>query len=317
MTNMSRLSRRSIGFACLAVVVAGPAGRSADEASNEPVLSRCLVSLIDQAKVPAREAGVLVELKVREGQVVGKEELIARIDDSQPRAERKKVQAELDQAKAKAESDVDKRYSVAAEGVAEMAFLKAKKSHEAVQGAVTEVERERLRLEWEKTKLQIEQADLEKKLSGLAANAKEVEVEATDIAIERRRITSPLDGEVVEVFPHLGEWMQPGDPLALVVRTDTLRVEGYVDASKWDPESVRDRPVTVTVSLAGDRKETFRGRIIFVNPRVESGGDYRVWAEVSNRREKDSETWILRPGQTATMQIHSNAEPLAARGGGR
>ena len=119
------------------------------------------------------------------------------------------------------------------------------------------------------------------------------------------------------MFPHLGEWMQPGDPLALVVRTDKLRVEGYVDASQWDPERVRDRPVTVTVSLARDRKETFRGRIIFVSPRVESGGDYRVWAEVANRRESDSETWILRPGQTATMQIHSKAEPLAARDGSR
>ena len=283
------------------------------ETDDEPVLKRCLVSLIDEAKVPAREAGVLVELKVREGQVVGKSELIARIDDSQPQAERKRAAAEAEQARAKSESDVDKRYSVAAEGVANMAYLKAKKSHEAVQGAVTEVERERLRLEWEKTKLQIEQADLETKLSKLAAHGKEVEVEATDIAIERRRITSPLEGEVVEVYPHLGEWMQPGDPLAHVVRTDKLRVEGYVDSARYDPEQIRDRPVTVTVRLASERDEVFKGRIIFVNPRVESGGDYRVWAEVSNRQESGSDTWILRPGQTATMQIHSKSSPLPRR----
>ena len=55
------------------------------------------------------------------------------------------------------------------------------------------------------------------------------------------------DGVVVEVFPHRGEWMQPGDPLARVVRADTLRVEGYVDSKRHDPEAVRDRPVTVEI----------------------------------------------------------------------
>jgi len=300
-------------IACLSIAIAWCVPAFAAESDDEPVLKRCLVSLIDEAKVPAREAGVLVELKVREGQFVGKDELIARIDDSQSQAEKRRASAEAEQARAKSESDVDKQYSVKAEQVAQKAYEKAEKSHQTVQGSVTDVERDRLRLEWEKTGLQIEQADLEKKLSKLAAHAKEVEVEAADIGIERRRITSPLEGEVVEVFPHLGEWLQPGDPLAHVVRTAKLRVEGYVDSARHDPEQVRDRPVTVTVRLANERDEVFKGRIIFVNPRVESGGDYRVWAEVSNRQETGSDTWILRPGQTATMQIHSKSSPLPRR----
>ena len=105
--------------------------------------------------------------------------------------------------------------------------------------------------------------------------------------------------------------MQPGDPLARVVRTDRLRVEGYVDSARWNPESVRDRPVTVMVSFADNRVESFEGRIVFTSPLVDSGGDYRVWAEVENRQVPQAGQWLLRAGQSATMTIHSSRPPLA------
>ena len=288
--------------ACGAVlIVAGTAA-----ADGEPVLERCLVSLEEEAKVPAREAGVLVQLTVREGATVSKGDVIAKIDDNQPQMEKRKAKAEHDQALAKAESDVDVRYAQKAQAVAQKASEKAEQSHKSVPGSVTDVERDRLRLEWEKSGLQIEQAALERRLNDLTAAAKGVEVEASENGIERRLIKAPLDGIVVQVFPHQGEWMQPGDPLARVVRTDKLRVEGFVDASKWGPDKVRNRPVTVAVTL-DDGPQEFVGRIIFVSPLVESG-DYRVFAEVENR-QADGE-WLLQAGQTVTRTIHSKQAPL-------
>lgn len=284
-----------------------PAAVAAPGSASEPVLEGCLVSLIDEVKVPAKEPGVIVELLVRQGAVVAKGDVLARIDDDQPQMEKRRAQAQHDQALAKAESDVDFRYSQKAQGVAEMAFRKAEQSHEKVTGAVTEVERERLKLEWEKAGLQIEQADLERKLASLEATSKEVEVEAAGNAIERRVIRSPLAGEVEEVIPHEGEWLQPGDPLARLIRTDRLYVEGYVDAARWNPADIRDRPVTVEAKLAGGKAETFRGRIFNVKPRMESG-NYRVVAEVDNR-QADGE-WLLRAGQFVTMTVHSTRAPL-------
>jgi macrolide-specific efflux system membrane fusion protein len=277
--------------------------------SSEPVLERCLVSLVEEAKVPAREPGVLVELTVREGATVRRGDVIAKIDDDQPQMEKRKAKAEHDQAIAKAESDVDVRYSITAEQVAEAEHKKALESHAKVPGSVTEVERARLMLNERKSELQIEQAELERRMATLAAASKGVELEAAENAIERRLIKSPLDGVVVQIFPHQGEWMQPGDPLARVVRADKLRVEGYVDSSRFGPEEVRDRPVTVEVKLADDRKETFAGRIVFTSPLVESGGDYRVFAEVENRQAPGSGQWLLRAGQTARMTIHSSQPP--------
>jgi multidrug efflux pump subunit AcrA (membrane-fusion protein) len=288
----------------IAACLIAAAARAEESPGGDPVLERCLVSLVEEAKVPAREPGVLVELLIREGDVVKKGALIAKIDDNQPQMERRKAVAEHEQAVAKAESDVDVRYSVAAELVAEAEHKKALESHAKVPGSVTEVERDRLMLSEKKGELQIEQAQLERRLAALAAQSKEVEVLAAENAIDRRLIKSPLDGVVVQLFPHQGEWMQPGDPLARVVRADKLRVEGYVDAARLGPEEVSGRPVTVAVTLAGGRRETFTGKIVFTSPLVESGGDYRVFAEVENRQAPGSQQWLLRPGQTASMTIH-------------
>jgi len=299
-------------FAVVVMTAAGlvPAVPARANPNAEPVLERCLVSLADEAKVPAQEAGVLVELAVREGDKVTKGQVIARIADDQPQMEKRRAKAEHDQAVAKAESDVDVRYSEKAEGVAQKAFEKAEQSHRSVQGAVTEVERDRLKLEWEKTSLQIEQAQLERRLTALAADAKQVEVDAAEKAIERRQIRTPIDGVIEDLAKHQGEWLQPGDMLAHVLRTDTLRVEGYIDAAKWDPGEVRDRPVTVDVTLANGRQEQFTGKIAFVSERVESGGDYRVYADVPNRRGVPSGEWLLRAGQTAKMTIHASQPPV-------
>ncbi len=296
------------GIVC-GVVLLG-AGSVSAATPEEPVLRRCLVSVVEEARVPAREAGVLVELSIKEGDTVRRGGAIARIDDSQPRFEKQKATAEHDQAIAKAESDVDVRYSVAAEKVAEAEVEKAVASNRRIPGSVTQVELARLQLNQKKSELQIEQAQLERQLSSLDVQSKEVEVLAADNRIGRRQIASPIDGMIVQVYPHLGEWMQPGDPLARVVRTDKLRVEGYVDSSKYEPSIVHNRPVTVSVMFADEREESFKGRIVFVSPLVEPGGDFRVWAEVENRQAKDSVEWLLRAGQTATMTIHSTQASL-------
>jgi len=303
----SRLPSWSLCLLLTAIGLAGavcPTARAEEPSGGDPVLERCLVSLVEEAKVPAREPGVLIQLAVREGDVVKKGAVIAKIDDNQPQMERRKAVAEHEQAVAKAESDVDVRYSIAAELVAEAEHKKALESHAKVPGSVTEVERDRLMLSEKKGELQIEQAQLERRLAALAAQSKEVEVLAAENAIDRRLIKSPLDGVVVQLFPHEGEWMQPGDPLAHVVRADKLRVEGYVDAARLGPEEVSGRPVTVAVTLTGGRRETFTGKIVFTSPLVESGGDYRVFAEVENRQAPGTQQWLLRPGQTASMTIH-------------
>ena len=49
------------------------------ETPREPVLTRCLVSVVEEARIPAREAGVLLELSVKEGDEVRRGGAIARL----------------------------------------------------------------------------------------------------------------------------------------------------------------------------------------------------------------------------------------------
>ena len=291
----TNLVRRVAG----AVLLLAASGAAAP--AGEVVIERCMVSLGEdgEAQVAAREAGVIEELAARKGMEVAADANLAILDSDQPRMEKEKAQAELEQAKAKAASDVDERFAVASEGAARKASEKAEESNRKVPGSVTDVERDRLRLEWQKTVLQIEQSQLERKLAGLAAQAKQVEVDAADHAISRRRIASPITGMVLDVFKHKGEWMQPGDVLAHVIRTDVVQVEGYVDKPRERGIAVG---ASVTVLLAGNdgRAEEFPGRITYVRPKEESG-EYRVYAEVNNRKAGDA--WLLQLGQEVTMKV--------------
>jgi macrolide-specific efflux system membrane fusion protein len=306
---MGTIVHRVAGIALLAGAAWGGDPASSIRAETEPVLEGCLVSLIDEVKVPTREAGVIKRLAIRQGDLVKKGDILAEIDDDQPQMERRRAEAEHSQAVAKAASDVDVRYSEKAQDVAKATYEKAAQSDERVKGSVTEVERQRLRLEWEKTELQIEQAKLERHLTALAATSKQVELEAAEQAIERRRIRSPLDGEVEEVFPHEGEWLQPGEPLARIITIDRLYVDGFVDATRFGPAVLRGRPVTVEVSLDNGRVESLEGKIFKIKHRVE-GGSYRVVAEVKNRQDRGE--WILRAGQIVRMTIHSGQPPVVA-----
>ena len=58
--------------------------------------------------------------------------------------------------------------------------------------------------------------------------------------------------------------------------------------------------------MAGGKSETFVGRVTFISPLVQPGGEYRFWAEVDNRRHGDA--WLLRPGVEAEMVIEMNDE---------
>lgn len=124
--------------------------------------------------------------------------MLARIDDTQPQFEKRKAMAEHEQTLGKAESDVDIRYSISAEAVAAAELKKAVDADKRVPGSVTQVERDRLELNERKAELQIEQAELERRLATLTAQAKEVEVDAAISAISRRVINSPLAGIVVK-----------------------------------------------------------------------------------------------------------------------
>jgi multidrug resistance efflux pump len=289
----------------LSVVLAGaPASSRAQRADAPPAVRvpRCLVSLMEEAQVPAQEAGVLLVANAREGQQVSAGDLLGQIDSAQADIDQRVAGLQVSVAQEKAGNDINLRYARAAADVARAEYEAALTINRQTPRTVPQVEVNRLNLVWRKATLQIEQSEQDQKIFGLEAQIRQAELEAAKVQVTRRQIRSPLGGVVVKCHRHAGEWVKPGDPAFHVVRMDRLRIEGFLNESQYAPAAIDGRPVTVEVGLSGGRRERFTGQIVFVSPLVEAGGEYRFWAEVLNRQQ--DRHWLLRPGQLAEMTIH-------------
>ncbi|MCD4727859.1 MAG: HlyD family efflux transporter periplasmic adaptor subunit [Pirellulales bacterium] len=270
-------------------------------AAETVTLPNCLLSLNEEAEVPAQEAGVLVKIPVREGQQVVKGELLAQIEDSLPQMQYNVAGYKLKVAEKEAGDDISIRYANIAAKVAEVEHQQAVDANRKVTGAVPLAEVRRLLLKHREMILSIEKAQKELAIAALQVKVSEAEVQAAAANLERYRITAPLDAVVVELARHEGEWVQPGDPVMRLVRVDRLRVEGFLNAQNHRVSEIQGRQVKVVVTLARKHQETFSGKIVYVKPLVEAGGEFLVRAEVENRRQGDA--WILSPGLSAEMTI--------------
>ncbi len=290
---------RVIAFCVLLAAGVSPRGASAESVK----LPDCLVSLIQEVQVPAQEAGVLEAVAVKEGQQVKAGDLLAKIDDTHARMQLRVAGFKLAVAKEEAANDVHVRYATAAAKVTEAEYLMNVEANRKVPGSVAKIELRKLLLTHRRTVLEIEQARMNQRIAGLEAQVSQAEVDAAQENLRRRRITSPLNAVVVELYRHAGEWVQPGDPVMHIVQVDRLRIEGFLNAEKVSPGEVDGQPVTVAVQLAHGRAEEFEGKIVFVSLQVQAGGEYQVWAEVDNCPDRQSGRWLLRPGLPAKMTI--------------
>ncbi len=256
-----------------------------------------VVTLIEQAEVSSREPGLLASMNVREGQAVEEGALLAKLDDSEAVLARKKVALELDIAKKQAASDVKIRYAKKSYEVAASEEKRALEAVEKFRRSVSQSELDQLRLAKEKAELEVEQATEDQEVSRLTVRSKENEVETASNNIERRRVLAPLSGVVVQIKRRRGEWVQLGDPILRILRTDHLRAEAFLNSRDVTGDLV-GRTVTLVVDLPGAPKSSFPGKLTFVSPEVNPvNGQFRVWAEIENSQQR------LRAGLQGSMMI--------------
>ena len=239
--------------------------------------------------------------KTDDGQTVQVGTLLVQVDDRQPRLEQQAAKAELTAALARAEDDIEVRFSEAAYRVAQAEYQAAMEVNRKVPGTVPATEVRRLELTQHRSFLQIEKSKTDQRVAKLNAEVSQAAVDAAAVAIERRQIKSPVDGLILSVLKQPGEWVQAGEPVARVARMDRLRVEGFLSATQFNASELVDRPVTVQFELARGRKVELPGRVTFVSPLVQAGNRYRLRAEVENRQENGQ--WLLRSGMETRMVI--------------
>lgn len=275
--------------------------------SNEPYIANCQITSIDNQAVPAADSGVLTVLRVKPGTRVKEGEEIGRIDDNEATALLRVKQLEFQVADYAAKSDIDIRHAEAAADVAKATYDKLVESNTRFKGTVTSIDLLKAKLEWGRTRLAIEQAQQENAEAKLTAQAKNAEVGAAQVALDRRILRAPFDGIIVKVVKKPGEWVAPGDPVVNMVGINRLYVMGNLDASDWAPADIQNRKVTVEVALPHGQTQKVQGRVSFVPP-VVTVGDLPVTAEILT--PMDGDLPLVRAGLNASMTIHVNQPPV-------
>ncbi len=276
-----------------------------------------LIRIDEQAEVPAREAGVLADVNVREGQMVAAGAAIAQIEDDEARIAAERAKIEMEIAKANAENDLGIRFARKSREVVEAELRRSTEALDRYAKSISASEMDHLRLLVDKSKVEIEQAEHEFKVAGYNQKVKAADYQAAQQAVSRRKITAPLGGVVVQVSRRRGEWVKPGDSVVRIVRLDHLRAEGFLSSRYLSPKLdglkvklIVDLPgegtdpahstetVPFRVRGAGLVSAEFPGKIVFVDPEIDP-----VNAQVHVRVEIDNRGLRLRPGMRAKMQI--------------
>jgi RND family efflux transporter MFP subunit len=282
----------------------------ADPAPSEVRVSGVVVTLINQADVPAREPGVLTSLDVREGEVVEEGRVVGQIDDRDVRMLQARAETEVAQARVVAENDIKVRFAKKSAEVAKAELQRALDSQERFAKSVSKTEIDRLQLISDRTTLEIEQAQEDLDQAGLTLAVKQHDLDRVRLSVEKRRITSPLTGMVVQWKKHQGEWLEPGTPVVRIIRLNQLRAEGFAPAALM-PLSAVGRAATLKIEQPGQPAQSFTGELVFVSPEIDPvNGQVRFWAEIDNPQLK------LRPGQSGTLVIHAQRREAKAESTG-
>jgi macrolide-specific efflux system membrane fusion protein len=282
----------------LALALAGCLLALRGAAAETMRIDDAVLKLIEHVELPAKEAGPLAELSIREGDVVAIDRELAGIEDAESGVAVNKAESELAIARTKAENDVAVRFARKAHEVAAAEYRRALESVEKFQKSVSQTELDQLRLATEKCLLGIEQAELEQTVARLGVRQKEAELETARLKLGRHQLVAPFAGMVAEVKKGRGEWVNPGDIVLRLVRLDRLRVEAFVPSRTFAGQP--GQSVTAIVDVPGHGRVRSTATLVFVSPEVNPvNGQVLIWAEVENQE------LLLKPGQTATLEIES------------
>ncbi len=268
-------------------------------ATPEPsvTIESVAVKVCEEALVPAAEAGAITELHVKPGELVEAGAIIAHLRDSDMKLLVERTALEADIARRKFENNLDLLYARKSTEVAKAELTRSNESNAKYAKTVSDSELDRQRLLVEQGELEIQKANREKELAELTLQIRQNEHRTALDQLTKRQITSPLKGMVVEVNRQRGEWVQPGDSVARVVRLDKLRVEGFLPA-KHAPLSLQGAKVKVIATTEDETELTLPGLVSFVSPEVDRlNAQVRVWVDIENTELK------LRPGTVARVIV--------------
>ena len=264
----------------------------------------CVVQLIKDIEIPARETGLLKDILVKENQSVELGQKLAQIDDQMSNRALEQAQLKYELATKRANDDSEVKSAKRKMDLTASEYETNKKLYQ--KGSKTKQEAQRSLYSKQISQYEYDAAQMARILAAVESRAELVNVKAAEDSIARHEITSPVNGHVFKIYKDPGEWVNAGERIMRVAPLRKLRVHGTISAKDWDPYEIAGKPVTVSVRLARGRIENFSGRIVQTELEQRGNNLYLVIAEIDNRNEQSSGHWILQPQSRVEMTIHVN-----------
>ncbi|MDA0657883.1 MAG: HlyD family efflux transporter periplasmic adaptor subunit [Planctomycetota bacterium] len=258
------------------------------------------IKAMDDILIPAEAAGKIMSMPVREGDMVAEGADLAQLSDTEAKLNAVVAHYEHKAAEKEAENNIKVRAAAAAETVKDAELRRAEDANKGVKGAVPAMELERIKLEAVHAKLQTEQSEFQFDVATITKAVQEGKLKLANHEFLKRQIKSPFAGMVVRYEKHIGEWANIGEPIMRLMRLDRLYVTRQIDAAEMAQHTMLNRAVEIVVTI-GDRKETLRSTISYVEPEIQTDQRYGVRAEIENRLI--GESWLIYPGMQAEMKI--------------
>ena len=280
---------------------------SGGSTSKPPATVDCPISsvhFIDDILLPAREAGEIKMMNVKEGDFVPAGQTIALINDANYRMVLEQAdtryQIALDAAN-------DTTSSMAAKKKFEVASIEAKKTARLAQnGSKSASEKMMANYSKEIAYLEMKKADNDRRKAFSEAKLAQKEKNQVLNTISRHTLKSDFDAYVIEIKKHKQEYVQQGEEVMRLARMDRVWVQSVVNTRELNAHELMNKKVTVTIDLARGETAEFEGIVKFVGLERQGPELLMVKAEVTNRPINSH--WILHPEAEVSMKIHLRDE---------
>jgi RND family efflux transporter MFP subunit len=207
--------------------------------------------------------GVIASVDVERGDVIQANQIVFRLEAGNQ-------QAELNEARARAESDTAISLEQVRVNYARQRFERLEELQRSK--LVPAQERDEAKLEAEQARLELQQALDNKRFAGL-------QMERARIALEQRTVRSPIDGIVTDRFLSAGEYVKER-PVLKIARIDPLRVEVVLPAERFGTLQ-SGMQAEVTPLLSG--LQSYKAEVSQVDPILDTAsGMFRISLRLPN-----------------------------------
>lgn len=210
--------------------------------------------------------------------------------------------AQLKVAEKEAAKQLEVEVALDAARVAESELKRAVATNKRIEGSIPEEEVVQKAFEFSRSVKAWQKAIYDLEVKALDVDVKKAEIQIVDAQLEERRLVSPIDGQVDDIFQNEGQWLREGDDVIRVIRLDKITVEARFDASLALPDRIQGKKATVYASRPGESLRAFEGVVTYARPILEHN-HYKAYAEVQNVTTQGG-SWFLTPGQQVHIVVH-------------